>query len=109
MKRRTKKKKTITLKSSTHQEEKEEELTDSELDDIALLTRRYKRYLRFKKGNNLKKFSKESSSKEYPKGITSKERKGKDEVTDFECKKPGHMKNECPLRRKNKKKAMNAT
>ena len=52
-----KKKKTIALKSSTYQEEEEEEeLSDSELDDIALLTRRYKKYLRFKKGNKLKTF-----------------------------------------------------
>ena len=45
-----KKKKIITLKSSTKEdEEEEEELSDSELDDIALLTRRYKTYLKFKK------------------------------------------------------------
>ena len=103
-----KKKKTIALKSST-QEEEEEDLSDSELDDIALLTRRYKKYLSFKKGNNLKKYSKGNFSKEYPKGITSKERKGKDEVMCFECKNPRHMKNECPLKIKNKKKAMKAT
>ena len=74
------KKKTIALKSSTHEKEEEEEkeLSDSELDYIALLIRKYKKYLRFKKRNNLKKYSKGSSSKEYPKGISSKERKGKD-------------------------------
>ena len=69
-----KKKKKISLKSSTQEEEEEEEeeeLSDSELDDIALLTRRYKKYLRFKKGNNLKNYLKGGSSKEYPKGITS--------------------------------------
>ena len=108
MKRRIKKKKIIALKSFT-QEEEEEELSDSELDNIALFTRRYKKYLKLKKGNNLKKYSKGNSSKEYSKGITSKEKKGKDEVTCFECKKPGRMKNECPLRRKNKKKAMKTT
>ena len=53
-----KKKKIIALKSSIQEEE--EELRDSELDDIALLTRKYKKYLRFKKGNNFKKFSKGS-------------------------------------------------
>ena len=37
-----KKKKIIALKSSTYQEE-EEELSNSELDDISLLTRRYKK------------------------------------------------------------------
>ena len=104
------KKKTIALKSFTQEEEEEEEeLNDSELDDITLLTRRYKNYLKFKKGNKLKKYSKGNSLKEYSKGITTKEKKGNDEVTCFECKKPRHMKNECPLRRKNKKKAMKDT
>ena len=63
MKKREKKKKTIALKtialksSIQEEEEEEEELSNSELDDIALLTKRYKKYLRFKKGNNLKKHS----------------------------------------------------
>ena len=105
-----KKKKTITLKSSIQgEEEEEEELSDSELDDIALLVRRYKKYLRFKKGNNLNKFSKGASSKEYHKQDTSKDRKGKEKVTCFEYKKPDHIKNKCPLRRKIKKKAMKVT
>ena len=38
-----------------------------------------------------------------------KQRKGKDEVICFECKKPSHMKNECPFWRKNKRKVMKAT
>ena len=60
------KKNTIALKSSTQEEEEEEEeLSDNELDDIALLTRRYKKYLKLKKGNNLKKYSKGNSSKEF--------------------------------------------
>ena len=83
-----KKKKAIVLRSSAQEEEEEEEeLSDSELDDIALLTRRYKKYLKLKKGSNLKRYSKSNSSKEYSKGITSEEKKGKDEVTCFECKK----------------------
>ena len=46
-------KKTIAFKSSTQEEEEEdEELEDSELVDIALLTRRYKKYLKFEKGNH---------------------------------------------------------
>ena len=49
-----KKKKTISFKSSTQdKKEEDDEHSDSELDNIALLTRRYKKYLRFKKGNNL--------------------------------------------------------
>ena len=54
-------KKTIVIKTSTQEEE---ELTDSELDDSTLLTKRYKKYLKFKKGNNLKKYSKGNPSKE---------------------------------------------
>ena len=78
-----KKKKMIALKSSIQEqeEEEEEELSNSELDDIALLTRRYKKYLKFKQGNNLKKHSK---------GNFSKKKKGKDELTCFDC--------ECPLK-----------
>ena len=50
-----KKKKTIAIKSSTQdKKEEEEELSDSELDDIALLNRRYKKYLKFKKRNKLR-------------------------------------------------------
>ena len=70
-----KKKKAITLKSSiqVEEEEDEKELSDSEMDDIAILTRRYKKYLKLKKGKNAKKFSKETSSKEFSKGGTSKD------------------------------------
>ena len=70
-----KKKKTITLKSSTLEEEDDEELSDSELEDIALLTKSYKKYLRFKKRNNLKKNSN---------GNFSGEKKGNDYITCFE-------------------------
>ena len=42
--------KIIALKSPTQKEEKEnEELSGNELEDIALLTRRYKKYMMFKK------------------------------------------------------------
>ena len=67
-----KKKKIIALKSSTQEEvEEDKEFNDSELDDIALLTKRYKKYLRFKKVNNLKK---------NPKGNFSRENKRKDDT-----------------------------
>ena len=59
-----KKKKIIVLKSTTQEEEEEEEeLSDSELDDIALLTRRYNKYLKSKKESNLKKYSKGTHQK----------------------------------------------
>ena len=77
-------------------EEEEEELEESELEDIALLTKRYKKYSRFKKGNN---------SKKNFKGSTSKEKKGnEDTITCFDCKKLGHMKHECPHEKKSEEK-----
>ncbi|PON55777.1 Zinc finger, CCHC-type, partial [Parasponia andersonii] len=96
-----KKKKGITLKATLQESnEEEEEFTDSELEDIALLTKRYKKYLNFKKKN----FNKNIKDNDF------REKKMKDDpITCFECKKQGHMKNECLLRRKMKKKAMKAT
>ena len=100
-----KKKKINALKPST-QEEDDEVLSDSELDGIALFTRRYKKYLKFKKGNNLKKQPWITDKKKYLKGITSKEKKGEEVVTCFECKNLRHMKNECPLKRRKKKRKL---
>ena len=47
-----KKKKKIALKATLQESnEEEEEFVDSELEDIALLTKRYKKYLNIKKKN----------------------------------------------------------
>ena len=65
MKKRTRKKKTISFNSSTQdKKEEDDEHSDSELDNIAILTRRCKKYLRFKKGNNLSRnFQREALQK----------------------------------------------
>ena len=53
--RKKKKKKTMALKSFTQDEDEEdEEVGDSELEDYALLSKKYKKYLRLKKENNSK-------------------------------------------------------
>ena len=62
----------------------------------------------WKKRGKLKRFS--NFKKDAPKGEAS----GKNSITCYECKKPGHMKSECPMLRKDakrtkKKKAMMAT
>ncbi|GAV72237.1 zf-CCHC domain-containing protein [Cephalotus follicularis] len=96
-----KKKKSIALRASKEDSESDEH------GDVALITSQFKKFLKSQKGKKaLKKFSHnvESSKKEEP--------------TCFECKKPGHFKNECPnLKKKEKfikehskkKKAMVAT
>ena len=59
-----KKKKIINLKSTTQEEEEDEELSNSKINDTVLFTKRYKKYLRFRKGNNLKKYSNQERRKE---------------------------------------------
>ena len=66
-----KRKKIIALKSFTQEEDKEDrELEDNELEDIALLSKAYKRYLGFKKGNNSKKNVKDNYSIEKKRTIS---------------------------------------
>ncbi|PON66372.1 Zinc finger, CCHC-type [Parasponia andersonii] len=91
-----KKKKGIALKATTQESnEEEEEFEDSELEDIFLLTKKYKKYLNFNENTKVNDY---------------RENKVKDDpITCFEYKKSRHMKNECPLRRKMKKKTVKAT
>ncbi|GAV62011.1 zf-CCHC domain-containing protein [Cephalotus follicularis] len=96
-----KKKKSIALKASKEESESDED------GDVALITSQFKKFLKSQKGKkDLKKF---------PHNVESIK---KEEPTCFECKKPGHFKNECPnLKKKEKfikehskkKKAMVAT
>ena len=64
--------------------------------DIALLTQKFKKYLRKNKFKN---------------NIKHKFEQKKDQVICYECKKPGHYKNDCPQAKKrtSKKKALKAT
>ncbi|GAV60773.1 zf-CCHC domain-containing protein/UBN2 domain-containing protein [Cephalotus follicularis] len=82
-----KKKKIVALKSSL--------IEDSEYDDeneeLALITRKFKKFLASKK-----KFGGKPNKKIYQKGESSK----LEEIICFECNKPGHYKSDCPRLKK---------
>ena len=84
------KKKNITLKASKCESDEESEMDDEEL---AMLARRFRKF--YKKNNEQRKF----------RGYKNKN----EPITCYECKKPGHIRPECPLLNKFKKKAMVAT
>ncbi|KAH9781377.1 hypothetical protein KPL71_008441 [Citrus sinensis] len=87
------KKKSIDLKASKHESDEESELDEEEMD---MLARRFRKL--FKKSSERRKFK------------DLKNRKEKKEVIKcYECKKPGHIRTDCPLLNKLKKKAMVAT
>ncbi|KAH9670992.1 CCHC-type domain-containing protein [Citrus sinensis] len=87
------KKKNIALKASKHESDEESEMDDEEL---AMLARRFRKF--YKKNNEQRKF----------RGYKNKKKKKKS-IICYECKKPGHIRPECPLLNKFKKKAMVAT
>ncbi|KAH9725263.1 Integrase catalytic domain-containing protein [Citrus sinensis] len=86
-------KKNIALKASKRKSDEESEMDDKEL---AMLARRFRKF--DKKNNEQRKF----------KGYKNKKEKN-EPITCYECKKPGHIRPECPLLNKLKKKAMVAT
>ena len=85
------KKKNIALKAS-----KRESNEESEMEELAMLARRFRKF--YKKNNEQRKF----------RGYKNKNEK-KEPITCYECKKPEHIRLECPLLNKLKKKAMVAT
>ncbi|KAH9648503.1 hypothetical protein KPL70_025607 [Citrus sinensis] len=87
------KKKNIALKASKRESDKENEMDDEEL---AMLARRFRKF--YKKNNEQRKL----------RGYKNKKEKN-EPITCYECKKPGHIRPECPLLNKLKKKAMVAT
>ncbi|KAH9781762.1 Integrase catalytic domain-containing protein [Citrus sinensis] len=87
------KKKSIALKASKHESDGESEPDDEEL---AMLTRRFIKF--FKKTRERKNFRNFKNHREK-----------KEAITCYECKKPGHIRSECPLINKLKKKVMVAT
>ena len=85
-----KEKKSIALKASKHASDEESELDD---EDMAILSKRFKKF--FKKASESKRFRNYKNQKE------------KNElITCYECKNPGHIRSECPLLKKLKKKAI---
>ncbi|KAH9754766.1 hypothetical protein KPL71_015546 [Citrus sinensis] len=87
------KKKIITLKAIKYESDGESEPDDEEL---AMLARRFRKF--FKKTGDQRKFRNFKNQKEK-----------KEVIICYECKKPGHIRSECPLLNKLKKKAMVAT
>ncbi|KAH9725303.1 hypothetical protein KPL70_007819 [Citrus sinensis] len=87
------KKKNIALKASKRESDEESEMDDEEL---VMLARRFRKF--YKKNNEQRKL----------RGYKNKKKK-KESITCYECKKPGHIRPECPLLNKLKKKAMVAT
>ncbi|KAH9699242.1 hypothetical protein KPL71_024267 [Citrus sinensis] len=86
-------KKSIAFKASKYESDEESELDEEEMD---MLARKFRNF--FKKSSERRKFR------------DLKNRKDKKEVIKcYECKKPGHIRSECPLLNKLKKKAMVAT
>ncbi|KAH9733812.1 Integrase catalytic domain-containing protein [Citrus sinensis] len=92
-KRDEEKKKSIALKASKYESDGDSEPDDEEL---AMLARRFRKF--FKKTEERRKFRNFKNQREK-----------KEVITCYECKKPGHIRSECPLINKLKKKAMVAT
>ncbi|KAH9698219.1 hypothetical protein KPL71_023937 [Citrus sinensis] len=87
------KKKSIALKVIKYESDGESEPDDEQL---AMLARRFRKF--FKKIGDRRKFRNLKNQKEK-----------KEVIICYECKKPGHIRSECPLLNKLKKKAMVAT
>ncbi|XP_030505326.2 uncharacterized protein LOC115720314 [Cannabis sativa] len=94
-----KKKNTIAFKSTSHDDSEASKDGDSDMEDITLLTKNFKKFLKFKKNAN-----------RFYKGSNSRESSRKDDqIICYECKKPSHMKTDCPLRKRSRRRAMMAT
>ncbi|GAV66062.1 zf-CCHC domain-containing protein/UBN2 domain-containing protein [Cephalotus follicularis] len=74
-----KKKKTIVLKALKEDSENDDD------GDLALIISQFKKFLKSQKGKK--------ALKKFPHNVESTK---KEEPTCYECKKPGHLKNECP-------------
>ncbi|KAH9680417.1 hypothetical protein KPL71_026545 [Citrus sinensis] len=92
-KRHEEKKKSIALKALKYESDGESEPNDEEL---AMLAKRFRKF--FKKTEERRNFRNFKNQREK-----------KEVITCYECKKPDHIRSECPLINKLKKKAMVAT
>ena len=77
--------------------EDDEDSICSDMEDFKIFSKKYKKFIKFKK----------NFGKKLQRGSDPKERRSKDDpLICFECKKPGHMKMDCPMRKKYKGRAM---
>ncbi|MQL91061.1 hypothetical protein Taro_023666 [Colocasia esculenta] len=94
------KKNSSSSKKDTQQESDElETSSDSENDDMTMLTRQFKKFLKFKRkgSGNSKPFQKKYFSNKF-------ESNKKSDIVCYECKKQGHMRGECSELKKKLKK-----
>ena len=104
------KKKSIALKAQEEKVVEEAKLSNME-DDIALITKRMQKFMMKNKFGG-KTYNKRSNhKKEGPSKEEKENREGAKEVTCYKCKKPDHIKYDCPLykAKKEKRRAMMAT
>ncbi|MQL99071.1 hypothetical protein Taro_031788 [Colocasia esculenta] len=87
-------------KDAQQESDDNETSSDSENDEMAMLTRQFKKFLKFKRkgSGNSKSFQKKGFSNKF------ESNKKYDMIVCYECKKPGHMRGEClNLKKKLKK------
>ncbi|MQL86869.1 hypothetical protein Taro_019402 [Colocasia esculenta] len=88
-------------KKDVQQESDDNETSsDSEHDEMAMLTREFKKFLKFRRkgSGNSKSFQKKDFLNKF------ESNKKSDMIVCYECKKPGHMRGECPELKKKPKK-----
>lgn len=99
----SKQKKSMALKAIPHESESDEdEENDNTDEEIAMITRKFRKFLKKDKASPRKPFKK----------ISNKDTGKNDSLTCYKCRRPGHIKADCPLLKKDRykgKKAMKAT
>ena len=80
---------------SSHQKETSESSCEDEEDEMTIMAKMYKKLI-FQKGQRMGR--KNFNNNRFKDGSLSE-----NEVICYECKMPGHLKNECPLNKKIKK------
>ena len=104
------KKKSIVVKAQEEKVVEEEKLSNME-DDIALITKRMQKFMMKNKFGGKTYNKKSNYKKEGPSKEEKENREGAKKVTCYKCKKPGHIKYNCPLykAKKEKRRSMMAT